>query len=182
MTRPHKPNVATRLIMSGFMMLTVMLATTSCGRLAPHRTLPSWVRGIYIPMIENQTHEPGIETLATRLTQEAFLLDGRVDVVGEDDADLVLKITIDRWESQTSGTSGDKIATSDRITVGAGARLYRHIKDLEPVADLGSITQSEPFMVDTRSSSFVPEPRRRELLLEKLAEEIVHQTVSGFPD
>ncbi|HOE96794.1 MAG TPA: LPS assembly lipoprotein LptE [Candidatus Sumerlaeota bacterium] len=157
-----------------------LLPVAGCERVAPVRTLPSWVRGIYVPMFENETFEPGIEQLATKMTQEEFLRDGRLDVVPERDADLVLKAKITEWLSKAGGSSGDKITEDEKITMVVNVGLYEPFED-EPLAVLKPIRISSKFNIDVRSSDFEPEPDRRRALFQALGRRIVFDTITGFP-
>ena len=162
-------------------MLLSALVVGSCERIAPIRTLPGWVHGIYVPMITNKTYEPAIEEYATRLTQEAFLADGRLDVVPKKDADLTLRAEILQWETMTTGTTGDHIADRQDVRLVASLKLYDPFDEETPLADLGLIVVSSNNQTDTRSIYFDPEPDRKHAILEQLAQRIVYQTIDGFP-
>lgn len=159
----------------------LLLAAGACERIAPVRTLPSWVRGVYVPMIKNKTVEPQIEETITRLTEEAFLTDGRVDVVPRQSADLTLVVTITGWESRVSNTSGDHVASDEEVTVTADVKLYEPFDMSKPLADLGPLRVNSGFNIDTRSTSYEVEPDRKERLLRQLADQIVFRTLNGFP-
>src|SRR5689334_18333586 len=118
-----------------FGLFLILLLGAGCQRVAPVRTLPSWVRGIYIPVFKNSTVEPGIEDVATRLTQEAFLNDGRVDVVPKDRADLVLKVEIINWRAETARTRGDYIGRTSDVTLTVGIKMYDPFDLDKPMAD-----------------------------------------------
>lgn len=162
-------------------LLVLAILTAGCQRVAPIRTLPSWVRGIYVPVFKNETYEPEIEELATRLTQEAFLADGRVDIVPKAQADLVLKVDILDWQAETSDTRGDKIAKSDDIIMTVGIKLYDPFDLERPMADLGRFRITSGFNVDTRSNRYAAEPERKERLMSSLADQIVARVINGFP-
>lgn len=159
----------------------VLILATGCERVAPVRTLPSWVRGIYIPTFKNKSFEPQIEENATRLTQEAFLADGRVDIVPKSEADLTLVVEIQDWQSMTTNTTGEHVATDDDVTLIASAKLFEPFDNKEPLADLGTIKVTTRFNVDTRSIEYIPEPDRKDQLLRALAQQILYKTITGFP-
>lgn len=176
MRRPHR-----LILLLGLTLACVMLAT-ACERIAPIRTLPSWVRGIYIPMVRNRSFEPGIEEQATILTQEAFLADGRLDVVRKEDADATLLIEIVQWDERAGGTSGDRITDRRAVNVQASLRLVEPYNENAVIADLGTIRLPPmSFLIDTRSVRFEPEPDRKEAVLRALADQIVLRTITGFP-
>lgn len=179
-----RPLFAVRLprfpILLALLTLGVLLAG-ACERIAPVRTLPSWVRGIYIPMFENQSYEPALEEQATILTQEAFLADGRLDVVRRDQADLVLLATIVDWRNATAGTTGDKIVDRERIEMTVDVGLYDPFDAEKPLARLAPIRVVGSFNSDERSVDYVPEPDRRQQMLELMARRVMNETITGFP-
>jgi hypothetical protein len=181
MKAPQPRSFPKRALAAWTILIAAALFSAGCERIAPIRTLPSWVRGIYIPMAENVSFEPAVEEQTTRLTQEAFLADGQVDVVRKADADATLRIKITDWQRRGAGTSGDRITSSNRITVTATVRLVEPFNEDSIIADLGSVTAFQNFNVDTRSVRFIPEPDQKDQLLRALANQIVQKTLSGFP-
>ncbi len=163
--------------------LLAMALTSLCGceRITPVRTLPSWVRGIYIPMIRNQSFEPGLEEEATRNIQEAFIKDGRLDVVKKKDADLELIVEIQDWKALVSDTTGDEIVESMEYSVTATVKLFEPHNSQVPLADLGIVRAEYEFNTDVRSTSYVPEPDIRSILLNNLTTLIMYKTIEGFP-
>lgn len=162
-------------------LLLILTLATGCQRVAPIRTLPSWVRGIYIPVFTNQTYEPQLEETATRLTQEVFLTDGRVDIVPKEQADLVLKVTLLDWAAETVRTRGDYIGRTDEIVLAYNIQLFDPFDMEHPMADLGRFRLSTAFNIDIRSNRYEPEPDRKERLLRQLAEQILLHVLNGFP-
>lgn len=162
-------------------LLLILSLAAGCQRIAPIRTLPSWVRGVYIPVFKNETYEPQLEETATRLTQEAFLADGRVDVVPKEQADLVLQVTLMDWTAETVRTRGDYIGRTDEILLTYGIKLYDPFDMEHPMADLGRFRISTAFNIDIRSNRYEPEPDRKERLMRQLSEQILLRVINGFP-
>ena len=160
-------------------LLTVILG--GCERIMPVRTLPSWVQGIHIPMVHNGTYEPEIEELLTRLTQEIFLADGRIDIVEERHSDLVLAINVVIWDRKTAGASGDDVASDMAYQVTADLKLVEPNNRKIIYAELGQVTTLGRFNTDTRSIRFVPDPDRKHRLCENLAVMILNRTITGVP-
>lgn len=159
----------------------ILTLAQGCQRVAPIRTLPSWVRGIYIPMVRNQTLEPNLEEVSTRQIQEAFLNDGRVDVVPKEQADLVLEVELKNWGAETVRTRGDYIGRTDRVSVVVSCKLYDPFDLKTPMADLGTFIVNSNFNIDTRSNSYEPEPDRKERLLKSMADQVMTRVINGFP-
>jgi hypothetical protein len=163
------------------LMLAAGLLAAGCERIAPVRTLPAWVRAVYVPMVQNQSYEPAIEEQATQLTQEAFLAEGQLDVVDKRDADAMLLVSIDDWRIGPGGTSGDKITDAHIVRATASVRLCEPHDPDSVIADLGQVRVMSQFLTDPRSVRFVAEPDRKEAVLREMASRIVFQTLNGFP-
>lgn len=162
-------------------LLLIATTLTACETIRPVRTLPSWVRGIYVPMFENDTAEPGLEEVATQLTQEEFLADGRVKIVQKRDADLILKAIIKDYRVTVDSLSDEDIPDRSMVNVTADLKLYDPLDPEEPLASLGSVTATRNFRSDPRSARYVVKPDANREALALLARQIVAQTINGFP-
>lgn len=159
----------------------VFTSLTACETIRPVRTLPSWVRGVYIPMFENETAEPGLEEVATQLTQEEFLADGRVKIVQKRDADLILKVTISDYSIMTDSLSDEDIPDRQVVLVVANVRLFDPLDAEVPLASLGQVLGENSFRADTRSARYVVKSDANREALSVLARSIVDRTINGFP-
>lgn len=157
----------------------------SCQRVYPVRTLPTWVRGIYIPMIQNKTTTTGLEETVTRLTQEEFLADGRVDVVPKRSADLQLLAIIKSYDVVIEDTDNDNIPQTQEVRVMTELKLLDPLDDPfkpgEAVANLGIMETSFIYNSDPRSIGVVVEPDVKQFTMAALARQIVNRTITGFP-
>lgn len=161
------------------LVLIAALALAGCERIAPVRTLPNWVQGVYVPMVKNSSFEPGIEEDATRRIQEAFLQDGRVTVAPKSTADLIVRVEILQWTPRSDGTSGDDITDRMEYVVDARVQLFEPYAE-QPLAVL-PIRVTARFNVDARSIDYDQLPDRIDSLLQQVANTIVQQTLTGFP-
>lgn len=163
--------------------LTAIFALTalSCQTIVPVRTLPSWVRGIYIPMIENRSTEPGLSEIATRLIQYEFLADGRLAVVPKSDADLELICAIEKFWITIEADDNDDIPQLELIHIVLDLKLYDPLNPDSPLADLGKVQTTSLFNADPRSIDYVVEPDAKRSALGLLASQVVFRTISGFP-
>lgn len=158
-----------------------LTALTGCERVTPVRTLPAWVRGVYVPMIKNKSYEPGLEEQATRLIQEQFLFDGRLDVVPKNQADMIVVVEIINYRGSSAGSSGDQVVTDEMVQLTAHVSLFEPYNMATPIAVLPPIEVLRRFNIDTRSVDFEPEPDRKRELMERLALSVVNSTITGFP-
>ena len=86
----------------------ICLILTGCARTPLVRTLPEYVRSVYVPMARNTSYEPGLEELVTRAVIEEMLADGRLIVENKRNADATLKIRIKNYVSVTDSYSDDE--------------------------------------------------------------------------
>lgn len=170
-----------KLIGSSLLLLALGAGLGSCTRIYPVRTLPTWVRGVYIPMVKNKTTEPGIEEVVTRLTQEEFLADGRVNVVKKRDADLEIIAEIETYRTITEQTDTDEVPNRDAVHMVTSLKLYDPYDNQKPIADLGSIRTTYSYNSDPRSRGFDIEPDVKDRVMSILARQIVNKTITGFP-
>ena len=96
----------------GLLLLLVALAA-GCGY-SVRGHLPDDVRSVAVPILENRTTKPAVETEMTRALADAFATDGRLRVVSRDAADAVL-------EGEVTGYELVSIA----FDPSANVRLYR---------------------------------------------------------
>ncbi len=82
---------------------------------------PSSISKIAMPTFLNETFEYGLEETLTSLVKEEFLLDGRLDIIEENEADLILEGRIDYYLKELlSGAAG---AEEYRIRIGVEVSL-----------------------------------------------------------
>ena len=82
MTGPVRP------LALGLVLLAAALA--GCGY-SFRGTLPEHIQTVAIPVFANKTGEPAVENFLTSAVVEAFSTNGRLRVVGADDADAILE-------------------------------------------------------------------------------------------
>ncbi len=95
-------------------LLTLFMIMSACGyRLTPvGGVVPEQARTIAIPVFQNGTNEPYLDTLLTQATVEEFLADGRLKVVVPDDADLILRCRITKFDmTPTAYTANSYVQT-----------------------------------------------------------------------
>jgi hypothetical protein len=67
-----------------------IVGLSGCGY-SFHGTLPRHIRTIAVPMFENRTLQPNVDSIITRAIVQAFATNGRLQVVRRADADAVLE-------------------------------------------------------------------------------------------
>ena len=165
---------------------TVVCITTSCERVAPVRTLPSWVRNVYVPMVQNSSTEPGLSHLATTAVQEIILADGRLAVTQKHQADLQVWVFIDGFDTIVDETDSDGIHEREEFIIRAKLRLLDPMDDpFNPslaIADMGAIETSYVFSSDPRSTRYQPKQDAKRVALQILGSQVLNELMVGFPE
>lgn len=157
------------------------LGVISCASRIPlSRNLPEWVESVYVPMFGNETAEPGLEELATRLTIVEFLADGRLSVDSPQYADLVVDVTITDYIVTVEDTSDDKLPRLKEALVVAGVSLYEPSNRETPFFNLGPVTTRMFYNADLRSLSVKIEPEVKKRLMRRLAINVVRRVITGY--
>ncbi|MBI4665813.1 MAG: LptE family protein [Nitrospinae bacterium] len=73
--------------------------------------LPQDVRSVSIPLFENKTGEPELDSIVTRAVKDEFIRDGRLKVDDSGAADTLLVGSIESYSLQPVAYSSDNVAT-----------------------------------------------------------------------
>lgn len=85
----------------------IFLAGGGCGSYRLGTTLPSHLRTVYVPTLENKTYQTGIDVDLTNAVITRFRQDGNLRPVAEAEADTVLLGEITGWERRVLGYTGE---------------------------------------------------------------------------
>jgi outer membrane lipopolysaccharide assembly protein LptE/RlpB len=106
-------------------LLALSLLLSSCGyRFASvGGIVPEDARTIAIPAFINGTGEPYVDVEVTKAVVNEFLTDGRLKVVSEETADLVLKGKVTKFEMTPSAYTADNYVQSYTVSVGVNVTV-----------------------------------------------------------
>lgn len=166
-----------------FLILAVLLALSQgwagCSRIPRQRTLPPSIRSITVPMFVNRTPEPQIEAEATRLTQEEFLADGRLNLVGLREADAVVRVTLSEYGTEATAFDEDDFPRASLLRVRASVDIVRNTPDQVSIGGERKVEAVAYTNVDPRRANYEPEPVGRERVLRELGRQIVREVMTG---
>lgn len=155
------------------------LILVSC-RIRPRvRTLPEEINSVYVPMFINNTYEPGLEEIATRATVEAFLSDGRLEVVPESEADAVVQCVLTDFNNRMSSTESDDFPLMNIMEVGCVVNLFRPKERMEPMNVYDEFTVSRSYVSDARRMTFIAPDDAREDIMNGLGRRVVLEVLTG---
>jgi outer membrane lipopolysaccharide assembly protein LptE/RlpB len=155
---------------------------TSCGYRFPGQSeaLPGGVKSVYLPLFNNRTNKPLLDSLMTSSLSQVLSRNAQIDLVGRRElADAVLTGEILSYSGKAlSYTSSDDIAKY-RVQMEIAVKLVR-VSDGE-ILWQKSATRSEDYDEDddAQSQDDYEEAARGELT-QNLAEELYYQLVDDF--
>jgi hypothetical protein len=75
-----------------------VLLLQGCGDVPVNKSVPDAVQRVSIPVFENRTVQPNLESDLTRKVVQDFISDGRVQVVPKEQADAELRGIVQRYD------------------------------------------------------------------------------------
>ena len=85
------------IVNSAFLIVGIVALVAGCGY-STRGHLPADVKTVAVPIFQNRTTKPAVETEMTRALADAFATDGRLRVVSRDAADAVLEGEVTGYE------------------------------------------------------------------------------------
>jgi hypothetical protein len=149
---------------------------------APVRTLPEHVRRIYVREFKNQSRVFGAQAPLTLAVTDEFILDGRLDVVPSERADVRLEGRIKDFRDVTHGASGDEFPLINMMEMVCTVDLWDPY-DTDRVAPMARYTVPAAIMYvpDPRRSMSETETEARNRLYATMAKNIVAAVLTGAP-
>lgn len=168
--------------MQFYVLAVLVLALGACTATPPVRTLPEHIKRIYIPEFKNLTRGYALQADLTLYVNDAFMSDGRLDVVQNERADVRLEGRIKDFRQYTEASS------SDRFPLITSMQMHCVVELWDPY-DADRVTPISRFLVPA-AIQYVSDPRRaimetdteaRERLLRQMADNIVQTVITGAP-
>jgi outer membrane lipopolysaccharide assembly protein LptE/RlpB len=158
---------------AGLALCLLVLLAGGCGY-SLRGTLPAHIQTIAVPVFQNKTVEPGIETIVTRAVVEAFSTSGRLRVVRPEQADAILEGEVIDYDVQSIAFDPREQVRFYRLIVTMNLRL-RDLRQNRLVFDQRAFRERADF----RASEAVTETIAREDLgVRKAARDIARSVVS----
>jgi hypothetical protein len=110
---------------SSVAVILFLLLLSSCGyRFTPvGGMVPEGARTIAILAFVNNTTEPAVDVEVTKAVVAEFLADGRLKVVSSEEADLVLKGIVKKFEVTPAGYTSDNYVQSYSVSIGVNVSV-----------------------------------------------------------
>jgi len=131
-------------------------------------------------MFINSSYEAGLEELATRATVEAFLADGRLNVVSKpEQADAVAQGIILSFDNRVSSTDSDKFPLLSTMEVNFQMKLYSPKDRLNPLNEYEEVSVSHSYVSDVRRMTMTVPEDALQTLLEGVGRQAVLEVLTG---
>ena len=149
----------------------------------PGRTLPTWIKNIYVPMFKNQSGNYGLQIKLTQAVNNEFLRDGRLRVVKNERADVRVEGTIVSFQAKPEASTTDNIPLTTSYTMKCLVKLFDPVaSDRSVPVSSYTVTASTLFISDTRRMISTLETDAYNELCDQMAYNIVQTIMSGQPD
>jgi outer membrane lipopolysaccharide assembly protein LptE/RlpB len=142
--------------------------------------LPEHIKSLAVPVLANSTVEFGIADQVTRALQDAFLAQKSLRIVGEREADSVLRGTVLTYRNQVFGYTQQERATQYEIVL-VVRMLFRDLVKNRDLWKEDAITARTTYnVVPVGNVQARTEEEARTEVIQKLADQIVSRTVQGW--
>jgi hypothetical protein len=163
---------------------TWVVAIASCATVTPpSRTLPGYVKRIYIPEFRNTSRLPFAQADLTPLVVDEFLADGRLDVVQNERADVRLEGRIKSFRDYSTATAGDRFPLVNTMEMNCVVELWDpYDRDrVVPIARY-NVPATIQYFSDSRRSIEETQTEARDRLMRQMAKNIVNAVIYGTPE
>ncbi len=168
-------------LLTKIILLLLIASLAGCAtRIPRRRTLPEWVKSVYVPMFQNISPQPGIEEFGTQYAVEEFLADGRLKVASKADSDLVVAVTIEKYLQEVQSFEDDEFPSISRVSAVADVRLFEPSDMNKPLAMFSNVKATHSFVSDFRRTDYVPDVDARKEVMHELARRVVEQTITAY--
>ena len=167
-----------RPIYRSFPVLISFFLAYGCGYYSFSGALPGHIKTAAVPLFENETTEPEIVEEVTRSVVDAVIANGSMKVVGEFQADAVVRGTIVDVIDEADEYSKNEVAQQFKIRIFAKVTFFDRVKNR-------AIWEEERLEGWARydasgSADGVTRDDGKEAALDMLAKEIIDRTVAGW--
>jgi hypothetical protein len=165
-------------IRTGVLVLLVAVATAACSHYSFSPALRTHVRTIAVPIPGNETLEYGAEQDLTDAIIQEFSEDNTLRVVGEDNADSIIRGAVALYERTV--LSYDSGGNPREYKVRVVAKLSYEDLTLKETVWESEVEGWAVYSTSAETGEPITEDEARGLAFEKLAEDVLARTIQGW--
>lgn len=157
----------------------VSLLAAGCAYTA-NSLLPSYVRTIAIPAVQNQSSRAGIEQQLTDALLAAYTRDNHLRVVSPGTGDAELSVAITGYKNEVFSYSASEQPSEYQVAIAVSAVFTDRVKNRELWKN-EALTSTERYRL-TQASVVDPlaQSRADSVVIRKIADDVVARTVQGW--
>lgn len=150
---------------------------------APARVLPEHIKRIAVPQFKNRSRQFGAQAPLTLEVADAFLSDGRLDVVSSDRSDVRLEGYILTYRELTSAEGDDRFPIVTQLEMVCDVELWDPY-DTDRVAPMARyrVPATVQYVSDARRSVSETRTEALDRLYRQMARNIVRAVIYTQPD
>jgi hypothetical protein len=156
-----------------------VLLLASCTTVPRTRTLPDYVRSVYVPMFKNYSYEPGLEEQITAFTVDEFLADGRLDVAQKNRADIAIEGSIRNFDIRARHFEDDEFPSISSASATADVIVWETAGGKRELGTFKKIEARVDFTSDPRRVIEEVDVDVKERLMRELARRVVLEVLTG---
>jgi hypothetical protein len=140
-------------------------------------SLPTHIRSVAIPVLGNETVEPGLEQELSEAIARQFLDDGTLRVVPENEADSAIYGVVTRYVNQVFGYNADEQTEEYEVVIELSVEFKDLVKRKTRWQDESMVGRTTYFVVGPEAQD---EVSGRAGAIERLAQDILNRTVRSW--
>jgi hypothetical protein len=176
--RRHRPDAA---FQDAFRKLVVLIGGAAFGAGCysfSGSNLPSYIKTVVVPTIENETLEPGIEQEITIGLTEEFVEDGRLKLGTTSTADARLDARLTQYDNKVNNYSASQQPLDYILVVSLDVQLRDMVKNRELWSD-DRLTATAVY-VPGGTSGLTTEREARQQVIQEIARDVVTRTLEQW--
>lgn len=140
--------------------------------------LPSYIKTVAVPTIENETLEPGIEQEVTIGLTEEFVEDGRLKLGTTSSADARVDARLTQYDNKVNNYSADQQPLDYILVISLEVHFRDMVKNRELWAD-DRLTATAVY-VPGGTSGLTTEREARQQVIQEIARDVVTRTLEQW--
>ena len=171
---------AAKQLMRAAILASLAVGLAACQTTPYRRTLPEWVQRVHVPMVVNETTEPGLEERFTDAVTRELLADGRLDVVAKSQADAVLRVTVRSYKTRTATFGSDDVEMNRQVDLLLVLALYDPSDPKTPFARAKAFDIPFRYYSDFRGLAALTESDASDRLSSVVGRAVVQRLMTGM--
>jgi hypothetical protein len=156
-----------------------LAAAAGCAYSFSGSSLPSYIKTLAVPNMENETLEPTLAQDVTQTVIDRFIADGRLKVAPESQANARLTAHVVRYENKVNNYGPDRAPRDYIVVITLSAVLRDQVKNRDLWKD-DAVVQTATYVPGSGGPGPTTEQQARSAVIEALARDLVSRTLEQW--